>query len=132
MHASDDRDPKRPTGFASPADYVESSLNLHQLVVTHPEATFFWEAQGDGMRDAGIASGDILIVDRSEDARHDDVVVVAVQGDYLVRRWRRAPDGIVLIAEHPDYAPLLLAGEVEYRIWGVVIAVLHYPNRKRR
>jgi hypothetical protein len=57
---------KVQAGFPSPADdHMEQSLDLNEHLVANPAATFFVRVQGDSMRDAGIASGDILIVDRS-------------------------------------------------------------------
>jgi DNA polymerase V len=127
-------EPTKPTtGFPNPAtDHAERNLNLHQYAVRHEEATFFWRARGEAMREAGITDGDLLIVDRFVDARPGDVVVVAVAGEFLVRRWRREADGALLYTEHPDYPPLVISSETDYQIWGTVIWVLHNPNRRRR
>jgi|SRR5215469_5117957 len=124
-------DASRYTGFPSPADFAERSLNLHALAVTHPEATFFWTARGDGMEGAGIYSGDVLVVDRSLDPNSHDVVVVVLQGEYLVRRWHLTSEGLVLSAEHPGYPDLIITDN-SCTCWGVVVWVLHNPNRKRR
>ncbi len=114
------------TGFPSPAqDFAESRLDLNQLVIAHPLATFFMRVDGDAMRGAGIHSGDILVVDRALDAGHRDVVVAVVEGELLVRRlWQR--DGRVrLLAENPDVAPLTMESDMELIIWGVATYVLH-------
>lgn len=66
-------------GFPSPAqDYVEQTLDLNELCIKHPAATFFVKVQGDSMIEAGIFSGDILVVDRSLQPAHGDTVVAAV------------------------------------------------------
>ncbi len=127
-----DRTDANTTGFPSPAaDYMERSLNLHHFAVRHAEATFFWRAEGEAMRDAGISSGDILVVDRAVQALPGQVVVATVGGEFVVRRWRRDDVGVVLYAEHPDYPPLIIQGEEVCEIVGVVIYVLHDPNRGR-
>ncbi len=42
-------------GFPSPAqDYVEQRIDLNELLVNHPSATYFVKAAGDSMKDAGI------------------------------------------------------------------------------
>ena len=52
-------------GFPSPAaDYVEQRIDLNQLLIQHPSATYFVKASGDSMIDGGISDGDLLIVDR--------------------------------------------------------------------
>ncbi|SQB40289.1 DNA polymerase V subunit UmuD [Citrobacter koseri] len=57
-------------GFPSPAqDYVESRIDLNELLVRHPSATYFVKATGDSMRDAGIGEGDLLVVDSSRKSR---------------------------------------------------------------
>ena len=51
-------------GFPSPAqDYVEQTLDLNDLCIRHPAATYFVRAEGDSMIEVGIFSGDILVVD---------------------------------------------------------------------
>ena len=52
-------------GFPSPAqDYVEATLDLNQLCISRPAATYFVRAAGESMKDAGILDGDLLVVDR--------------------------------------------------------------------
>ena len=73
---------KVPAGFPSPAqDYIERTLDLNELCISHPAATFFVRAEGDSMIEGGIQSGDILIVDRSIDAKHHDIVIAAIDGE---------------------------------------------------
>jgi DNA polymerase V len=63
-------------GFPSPAqDYVEATLDLNQLCISRPAATYFVRAAGDSMKDAGILEGDLLVVDRSVAARHGDTII---------------------------------------------------------
>jgi DNA polymerase V len=53
-------------GFPSPAqDSVEQRLDLNQLCVKRPAATYFVRVEGDSMIDAGIYPDDLLVVDRS-------------------------------------------------------------------
>lgn len=67
-----------PAGFPSPAtDYCERKLDLNELCIQHPAATYFVRAQGDSMVDAGIFPGDVLVVDRSINATHGDIMIVS-------------------------------------------------------
>lgn len=55
-----------PAGFPSPADdFLEGALDLNQHLIRHPAATFFVHVSGDSTREAGIHSGELLIVDRA-------------------------------------------------------------------
>src|SRR6516225_8811 len=53
-------------GFPSPADdYLEGPIDLNELLIRHPAATFFVRVSGDSMTGAGIQDGDLLIVDKA-------------------------------------------------------------------
>jgi SOS-response transcriptional repressor LexA len=60
-------------GFPSPADdYLDRDLDLHELLIQHPAATYYVRLSGDSMKGAGLYDGDILVVDRSLDnPRHN-------------------------------------------------------------
>ena len=72
---------KVSAGFPSPADdYIEKTLDLNELLVQKPAATFFSRVQGNSMTGAGIFPNDILVVDRSIDPVSGKVVICAVDG----------------------------------------------------
>lgn len=63
------------SGFPSPADdYLEEPLNLHDLVVQNPPATFFVEFTGE-TEFAGVKKGDVLVIDRSLSPTQGDLVL---------------------------------------------------------
>ena len=113
-------------GFPSPAeDYLEGTLDLNQYLVKHPAATFFVRVTGDSMIGAGIHAGDILIVDRSLEARDGKVVIAVVNGELLVKRLRMEKERIYLASENQDYPPLVITDLMEFEVWGVVTNVIH-------
>jgi DNA polymerase V len=113
-------------GFPSPADdYVECSLDLNDLLIKRPAATFFVRAQGDSMLGCGIHSGDMLVVDRAIEATSGKVVICALNGELTVKRLVRKIDHWVLQAENPDYAEIKLIDELDAIVWGVVTNVIH-------
>jgi DNA polymerase V len=114
-------------GFPSPAEgYLTDSLNLHDLVVKNPPATFFVRVVGDSMKDAGIASGDILVVDRSLEPRSGKIVVAILDGEFTVKKIHLDPSGaITLMAANPAYAPIKITRGSEFQVWGVVSYVIH-------
>ncbi len=108
-----------PAGFPSPAeDYVEKTLDLNDFIA-HPAATFFVKADGDSMVGAGIYPGDLLIVDRSLEAKHRNIVIAVVNGDMTVKRLIKHTQGWFLKPENDSY-PTLEMNEGD-EIWGVVI-----------
>ena len=116
-------------GFPSPAEqYAEMPLDLNELLVRNPPATYFVRASGDSMIGAGIRSGDILVVDRSLDAADGSIVIANVDGEFTVKFFRSGPDGVRLEAANPRYRAITFREGMELRLFGVVTAMIHqYP-----
>ncbi len=113
-------------GFPSPADdHLEDSLDLNKYLIHHKESTFFVKAQGDSMLGAGIYPGDILVVDKSLDAKNGKIVIAVVDGEFTVKRLQRYQNKITLKSENPNYKDIDIKKENELTIWGVVTSVIH-------
>lgn len=113
-------------GFPSPAEqYIESPLDLNELLVHNRPATFFVRASGDSMINAGIRSGDILVVDRSLNAENGSIVIACVDNEFTVKYLVSDAQGVRLEAANPNYQPIHLDGEMELKIFGVVTSVIH-------
>ena len=92
---------KVQAGCPSPADdHMEKSLDLNEHLVRNPAATFFVKVEGDSMRDAGILSGDILVVDRSLTPKDSQIVVAMLDGDFTVKRLRQDRKSTRLNSSH--------------------------------
>ena len=121
-------DSKIQAGFPSPTDdEVGDSLNLLELLVPHPNATFYVRVVGDSMQGAGIFSGDILIVDRSSKPVERSIVVAVVNKEFTVKRLVYENGIPTLVPENPNYPTIRLRADEELEIWGVVTYVLHKP-----
>lgn len=92
-------------GFPSPAaDCRDERVTLDQILVRRPLSSFLIEVEGDAMADAGILSGDILVIDRSAEKRSGSIVLASYQGELLIRRLRfDAKGNPELHAENPLY-----------------------------
>ena len=74
-------------GFPSPADdYLVKRIDLNEILVTHPQATFLFRVAGDSMQDLGIFDGDLLLVNRALKPCHGNIVVAVVDGEYAVKQ----------------------------------------------
>jgi DNA polymerase V len=117
---------KVAAGFPSPADdYVEKTLDLNELLVQKPAATFFVRAQGESMLGAGIHPNDILVVDRSIEPVPGKIVICALNGELTVKRLERNNEQWQLKAENPAYPDIAIHEELELVVWGVVTNVIH-------
>ena len=113
-------------GFPSPADdYLESYIDLNEALVSNKAATFFVKVEGDSMVNAGIYTGDMLIVDRSLNAKHGNVVVAMVEGEFTVKRFVKIRGRTYLYPENQNYKPLDVTELEEFMVWGVVTTVIH-------
>lgn len=114
-----------PAGFPSPTmDYKEDSLDLNDLCVQHPTATYYVRASGESMIGAGIHDKDILVVDRSIRANDGDIVVAALNGDFTVKVLRTQP-ALTLDPRNDDYDSIDISNEDDFDIFGVVTFVVH-------
>ena len=112
-------------GFPSPAaDFDCKPVDLNDLLITNPLATFFWRAAGMSMVPAGILEGDILVVDRSVTAAHGDVVVGEIDGDFTVKHFYRRAGRVSLVAADPTFPPVIPKDGQTLVICGVVIGVV--------
>ncbi|MEE2652899.1 MAG: translesion error-prone DNA polymerase V autoproteolytic subunit [Pseudomonadota bacterium] len=117
-------------GFPSPAqDYVEQTLDLNELCVKHPAATFFVRVEGDSMVEAGIFANDVLTVDRSLKAEHGDIVIACLEGEMTVKELCLRPSP-KLLPRNSAYSPMELSDERDLEIFGVVTSVIRTIGRR--
>ncbi len=113
-------------GFPSPAeDYIEKQLDLNELMIQHPAATFYVRVEGDSMQGAGIQSGDILVVDRALKAVSGKIVVAVINGEFTVKRLIIKNGVTYLQPENENYPTLKIEKESDFQVWGVVSYVVH-------
>lgn len=115
-----------PAGFPSPAeDIIERPLDLHELLIKHPAATFFVRVQGDSMLGAGMHTGDILIVDRALTPASGKIIVALLNGEFTVKRLLIEEKQAFLVSENPLYPPIEVKKGSDFQVWGVVTYVIH-------
>jgi DNA polymerase V len=114
-----------PAGFPSPAaDYVEDVIDLNKYVFVRPSATFLFRCSGDSMKDVGIFSGTLLVVDRSISPKHSHIVVAVLNGELTVKRLIKTHGGVFLSPENSAYKPIHIKEGMEMSVWGVVTFII--------
>ena len=112
-------------GFPSPADdFIERKLDLNSYLIKHPAATFFVRVEGESMKEAGISSGDLLIVDRSLEVVDGKIVIASINGEFTVKRVKKINQNLFLMPENKGYPPIKITQEDELQIFGVVKNVI--------
>jgi DNA polymerase V len=112
-------------GFPSPAEELGARRqDLNELLIKHPLATFFWRVRGTSMVQAGIADGDILVVDRALEPRHGDIVVAEVDNDFTVKFLHRRAGRARLVASDPTFPDIVPRDGQTLVVCGVVTCAI--------
>ena len=113
-------------GFPSPAEgSIDKVLDLNELLIRQPTSTFFVRVKGDSMRDAGILDGDLIVVERGERPKNQDIVLAIVEGEFTIKRWVKQAGRLTLQAENPAYPNIYLSEHIDWEVWGVVRYAIH-------
>ena len=112
-----------PTGRNHPQG--ADMLDLNELLVKRPAATFFVKVQGESMIGEGLHDGDLLVVDRSLRPASGDVIIACVDGDFTVKTYRRDKDGVRLEPANPDFPVIHIRKGQQLDYFGKVTACIH-------
>lgn len=90
-----------------------------------PRADFLLKVRGLSMIDAGIADGDLLVVHRTQEARDGQIVIARLGEEVTVKRLKRHPGRIELVAENPDFQPIAVDPErIDFAIEGIAVGLI--------
>jgi DNA polymerase V len=112
-------------GFGSPSgDTGVTRLDLNDILVRHPQATFLMRIAGDAMREAGVYSGDLVLIDRAIAPSNGHVVIAVVDEEFVCRRLCKKGSEVRLQATQAGCADILAREGEDFQIWGVVTQVI--------
>ena len=113
-------------GFPSPADdYTEENIDLNDYLISNPFSTFFLRVKGDSMINAGIKNNDLIIVDKSLNAKPGNIIIAMIDGEFTIKRLSRKDNELYLKAENKNYPDFKFKNHIDIQIWGVVIYSIH-------
>jgi DNA polymerase V len=116
--------PTGSAGFGNPgSDSTVHRIDLNEVLIRHPEATFFMRTSGDAMRDFGIHDGDVLLVDRAITPVHGHLLIAVVDEEHVCRRLHQR-DGVVKLQASEGHAETLVGDETPLVVFGVVTTVI--------
>jgi len=86
---------------------------------------YLLKVRGLSMRDAGILDGDLLAVQKKSEAKDGQIIIARLGDDVTVKRLKRRPNGIELIAENPDYDNIFVeTGSAEFALEGIAVGLI--------
>lgn len=112
-------------GFPSPAlDFIDTSIDLNKHLIKHPSSTFYGRVKGESLKNAGIANGDLLVIDKSLEPQNGKIAVCFIDGEFTAKRIQINKDEIWLIPENENYKSIRVTKENDFLIWGIVTHVI--------
>ena len=114
-----------PAGFPSPAaDHASKRLDLNDFLIKNRDATFIFRVSGDSMTGVGIYANDTVLVDRSIDPKHGNLVVAVLNTEFTLKRLYKRGGLVKLVPENPIYPHIVIKESDEFQVWGVVTATI--------
>lgn len=105
-------------------EHIEASYAIDPNLFSE-KPDYLLKVRGMSMRDAGILDGDLLAVHRAAEARSGQIVVARLADEVTVKRLRRRGATVELVAENPDYAPIVVdTREEQFAIEGIGVGVI--------
>lgn len=119
-------------GFPSPADdYLEDVLSLDDICISNAASTFLGRVTGSSLKDIFIYEGDIVVIDKSLQPAHRDLVICAIDGEFNAKILHLDPlQGIRLLSANAAFQPIPIEELTDFRVWGVVTYIIQ--NIKNR
>ncbi len=118
-------------GFPIPLDNDERSqdIGLLKMLCPNPDASYLIRVDGNSMIDAGIYSGDIVIVDKSNrNPDESQVAVCELNGEYTLKRFVKKGKYGWLVPANPEYPRIEVTEDDDFSIWGTVTYIIHKPR----
>ena len=88
--------------------------------------TFMLVVQGDSMVNAGIFSGDYVVVEKQENAENGDKIVALVEDSATIKTFYKEKDHIRLQPENDYMDPIVIHPEQQFQVLGKVIGVFRF------
>jgi repressor LexA len=138
-------------------EHIEQTYVVQaDLFSTQPD--YLLRVRGMSMRDAGIWDGDLLAVQKTQNAQNGQIVVARLGQEVTVKRLRRTAlkmtrplpadfnehfegsdeqdqsewlaEHIELLPENPDFEPILITAESDFAIEGLAVGLIRNQNWK--
>ena len=98
---------------------IESVFPLPKEMLPDAEV-FMLSVKGDSMINAGIFSGDYVLVQSTNTAENGDIVVALLDDEATIKRFYKETDYIRLQPENPSMAPIIVK---DLKILGKVVGL---------
>lgn len=115
-------------GFPVPLDNDERSqdIDILSMLCPHPEASYLIRVSGNSMVDAGVLSGDIVIVDKSKrNPTPHEIAMCELNGEYTLKHFVLEEGQGWLVPANPEYPRIRISPDDDFSVWGTVTYIIH-------
>ena len=81
-------------------------VNLDDLLIEKKTTTYMLEVDGDSMIDAHIEKGDMVLVERANQAKDRQIVIAEVDGEFTMKYFRKEGEKVWLEPANKNYKPI--------------------------
>ncbi|MEK7564152.1 MAG: transcriptional repressor LexA [Patescibacteria group bacterium] len=82
------------------------TINLDELLIKNKPLTYMLEVDGDSMIDAHIEPGDMVLVEKCNNAKDGDIVIANIDGEFTMKYLRKHGYTSWLEPANKNYKPL--------------------------
>ena len=82
---------------------LTDTINLDDFLIQKKEFTYMLEVDGDSMIDAHIEKGDMVLVERANQAKDGDIVIAEVDGEFTMKYFRKNNTTVWLEPANKNY-----------------------------
>lgn len=94
-------------GFpATVEEEFADTVNLDDMLVGKKELTYMLEVDGDSMIEAHIEKGDMVLVEKTNQAKDGEIVIAEVDGEFTMKYFRKKGDKAWLEPANKNYKPI--------------------------
>jgi len=109
-------------GFPALAEEVKETMDLNNFLIENTEKTFLLKVDGDSMIEAHIEEGDLVLVEKTNQAKEGEIVIAEVDGDFTMKYFRKKDNKIWLEPANKNYS--LIFPKESFNILAIVKAVI--------
>lgn len=94
-------------GFpADVAEELKETINIDEYLVSKKENSYMLTVDGDSMIDAHIADGDMVLVEKTNEAKDGQIVIANVDGEFTMKYFKKDGDKVWLLPANKDFKPI--------------------------
>lgn len=93
-------------GIPSDVEELSDTINLDSFLIGNKSLTYMLEVDGDSMIEAHIEKGDMVLVEKTNQAKDGEIVIAEVDGEFTMKYFRQAGAKVWLEPANKNFKPI--------------------------